>query len=121
MPIDTSIRLVGGAAEYDKVSGRVQIVKNGLRGRICMNYWDDLDANVTCRQLGHEGGVAYWFPSPDNGPYLMSNVQCYGNETSLFTCKTGSSLCGVGKDAGVLCFSKPGLNLYLGVTRIYLC
>ncbi|XP_041374983.1 LOW QUALITY PROTEIN: deleted in malignant brain tumors 1 protein-like [Gigantopelta aegis] len=110
---ETSIRLVGGAAEYDIVSGRVQMVKNGVKGRICMRHWDDRDANVTCRQLGHGGGVAYRFPSPNIGPYLMSQVQCSGFEISLSKCKTGSKVCNIAGEAGVLCYKKAGTSVRL--------
>ncbi len=41
------IRLQGGTA----TSGRVEICNNNEWGTVCDNSWDDVDAQVVCRQL----------------------------------------------------------------------
>ena len=46
----TAIRVVGGP---DDKHGRVEISHRGEWGTICDNDWDDKDASVVCRMLGH--------------------------------------------------------------------
>ena len=47
------IRLVGGV---DKYQGRVEVCTNaGVYSTVCSEGWDNLDAQVVCRQLGFEG------------------------------------------------------------------
>ena len=43
------IELVDGP---DKYSGRVELSRDGDRGTICDDEWDDNDARVVCRMLG---------------------------------------------------------------------
>ena len=44
-------RLVGG---INKLGGRVEICYNKIWGSVCHNFWDIYDANVICKQLGHQ-------------------------------------------------------------------
>ena len=44
----TSVRLVGGANEYE---GTVEIFHDGSWGTICDDDWDLADANVVCKEL----------------------------------------------------------------------
>ncbi|XP_071095519.1 uncharacterized protein [Haliotis cracherodii] len=114
---DTSIKLTGGPDQYSSVTGHVAVKKSGISGRVCEVNWDDTDAGVVCRQLGMAGGVSYQFNTRAFGPFLLSEVNCFGNETSLFNCATGSEVCTsrnyAGFDAGVLCYRNNPTRLEL--------
>ena len=45
------VRLVGGINELE---GRVEICYNMIWGSVCHNSWSTADANVVCKQLGHQ-------------------------------------------------------------------
>lgn len=51
---DFSIRLIGGK---DNSSGRVEVTRDNITwGTICDDFWNDVNANVLCRQLGYRWG-----------------------------------------------------------------
>ena len=45
-----SVRITG--ANSDRY-GTVEVCVNGTWGTVCNDFWDDTDARVVCRQLGH--------------------------------------------------------------------
>ncbi|KAI5617423.1 neurotrypsin-like [Silurus asotus] len=102
----TPLRLVGGQEDFE---GRVEVYHNGQWGTICDDKWDDIDAEVVCRQLGFGGVPKAWTWShfgPGVGPILLDGVQCTGNELSLEECHHtpwGQHNCDHMEDAGVSC------------------
>ncbi|XP_015463729.3 neurotrypsin isoform X1 [Astyanax mexicanus] len=102
----TPLRLVGGLEEFE---GRVEVYHNGKWGTICDDHWDDIDAEVVCRQLGLGGVPKAWTWShfgKGSGPILLDGVQCTGNELSLEECPHmpwGQHNCDHMEDAGVSC------------------
>ena len=119
-----SIRLVGGT---DEKEGRVEVCVGGTWGTVCDDLWGYADAQVACKQLGlpytgililtisaitynafNIGAVAYGsaYFGQGTGPILLDNVQCTGDEDSLFNCTYLSNHnCVHFEDAGVMCQS----------------
>ncbi|XP_065153009.1 neurotrypsin [Paramisgurnus dabryanus] len=100
------LRLVGGLEDFE---GRVELYHNGRWGTICDDEWDDIDAEVVCRQLGLGGVPKAWTWAhfgKGTGPILLDGVQCTGNELSLEECPHapwGRHNCDHMEDAAVSC------------------
>ena len=81
----------------------------GIWGTICDSDWDNTDATVLCRELGHGIGTATGqaqFGS-GSGPVWLSQVGCVGNESKLSHCEHNGAgnvgSCSHEQDAGVIC------------------
>lgn len=75
--------------------GIIEVSVKGQRGCICNRNFDIHDADVACRELGFRKGcdkinrVSRTKASElysDGVPYLMDNINCIGNETSMREC-----------------------------------
>lgn len=105
---DGKIQLVGGR---NNLEGRVEICFGGIWGTICDDLWDVQEAQVVCRQLGHNAMGAQLFRAATfgagNGPIYLDNLDCSGSELTLTSCprpgQVGENDCSHGEDAGVRC------------------
>lgn len=93
-------------------SGRVEIVRNGLRGTICDDSWTDREATVLCRMLGYVSGEATSGGTfgKGTGPIWLDEVNCDGSEASITNCRHSNwaiSDCSHDEDAGVVCSNNP--------------
>uniref|UniRef100_A0A3B1KJ65 SRCR domain-containing protein n=1 Tax=Astyanax mexicanus TaxID=7994 RepID=A0A3B1KJ65_ASTMX len=105
----SEIRLVNGTGNCD---GRVEIYHDGQWGTVCGDNWDMKDAEVVCRQV--ECGRALNSThsahfGEGNGPVLLDDVGCSGQENNLLSCSHGGlgiTNCSHSEDAGVVCSGK---------------
>ena len=120
-PAEGTIRLVGGSTELE---GRVEIFLNGQWGTVCDDLWDARDAQVVCRQLGHEDRgrqtSSGYYPESSlsfsrshfgdgTGPIWLDDVQCKGTEDRLTQCRSnpvGQHNCLHIEDAAVRCTAR---------------
>ncbi|KAF5893069.1 scavenger receptor cysteine-rich type 7, partial [Clarias magur] len=116
-PAHSSIRLVGSGGDC---AGRLEVFHSGSWGTVCNELWDIEDAQVVCRQL--QCGVALsthipaWF-GPGTGSIWLNEVECEGNEASLWNCRSQlceEGECGHQEDVGVVCSEFKELRLTEG-------
>ncbi|XP_036359157.1 atrial natriuretic peptide-converting enzyme-like isoform X2 [Octopus sinensis] len=110
IPETLEIRLADG----EEHSGRVEIKYLNEWGVVCDDKWDINDANVVCRMLGYKSAIkAIPFSNfgPGNANFLLTNVECIGNETSLLDCPKSpwrQHNCKRHETASVICKANKG-------------
>ncbi|XP_037393980.1 scavenger receptor cysteine-rich type 1 protein M130-like [Pygocentrus nattereri] len=113
----SSIRLVGSGGDC---AGRLEVFHSGSWGTVCDDLWDIEDAQVVCRQLQCGVALSALVPAhfgPGTGPIWLNEVECEGNETSLFNCRfqmCGEDECGHMEDVGVVCSEFKEIRLTEG-------
>ncbi|CAG0882026.1 unnamed protein product [Cyprideis torosa] len=84
---EVEVRLVGGMKPSE---GTIEIKAYGDWGGICDDDFGLRDADVICRQAGYPLGAAKSLSSSTfgsvRGDFLMDEVSCTGNETSIAEC-----------------------------------
>ncbi|KAL3870896.1 hypothetical protein ACJMK2_038927, partial [Sinanodonta woodiana] len=93
------------------VSGRLELMYNGIWGTVCDDRFTDKDAIVACRMMGQHGtsSVIGADSVPDGAdPIWLDEVSCLGTETNLFQCvfyqhTIGMHDCFHSEDVGVHC------------------
>ena len=114
-PQEQDARLVGGS---DAAEGRVEIYHDGVWGTICDDYWSTNDAELVCRQLGHEGAetvLARAHFGAGRGAIWMDDLRCTAAQAASAGVQSATRLgdcafpgwgvhnCSHREDAGVVC------------------
>lgn len=112
-----AVRIIGAPAREpaSPAEGLVQVYYNNTWGWVCDDQWDKQDANVVCKELGYTDASVVQSGAANghgNDTIWMNNVQCFGNESSLFSClhdgwKLNRS-CGNNQRAGLVCSGSDG-------------
>ncbi|XP_065884217.1 scavenger receptor cysteine-rich type 1 protein M130-like isoform X2 [Dysidea avara] len=85
---DGELRLSDGSVTDDAVTGRLEILLNGLWGTVCSRDFNLVDATVACNQLGYDNATRIFnYGGGQDLPINFYTIQCYGNESKLITCQ----------------------------------
>lgn len=117
------VRLADGSSSRE---GRVEVSVNGVWGTVCDDHWSTENANVVCNMLGLPQATSA--PRGESfgsgsGPIWLDDVNCFGNESTLFLCKRadlGVKDCAHLEDTGVVCGPPLGTTPTVATLRQYL-
>ncbi|XP_071141934.1 CD5 antigen-like [Mytilus edulis] len=82
---DGDLRIIKGFVENQ---GRLEINYKGEWGTVCDNNFEDVDAEVACRQLGYRSGLMLPAHKVDDGigTIWLNHLNCSGSEGNLVNC-----------------------------------
>ena len=113
-PGQGNLRLSGGS----ETQGRLEILHNSEWGTVCDDEFDDVDADVACRQLGHASGEFSGNyesgQTPVTRPIWLSELACTGDENRLDECPHdgfGNHNCSHTEDVHIACSNSVGLSV----------
>ena len=68
--------------------GEVNVRHKGVWGQVCNhgNSWNNISADIVCKQLGFKGGSDYGTVNETFMPIWITDMNCTGKEKSLDEC-----------------------------------
>ncbi|XP_060677692.1 scavenger receptor cysteine-rich type 1 protein M130-like [Hemiscyllium ocellatum] len=107
-----------------RCAGRLEIYHGGTWGSVCDDAWDEIDAQVVCKQLGC-GKALDMAPrftfEPGSGPIWLKDVKCSGNESLLWECPSAQlgqqGDCSHKEDVRIVCLDHKEIRLVNGKHR----
>ncbi|CAE1270053.1 SVH1 [Acanthosepion pharaonis] len=106
------VELVGG---FSELNGRIEITRNGIKGTVCDDEFDNNDATVICRMLGHSSGeIIPNIFGYGEGTIWLDNLNCTGSEYDLEVCPNlswGKHDCTYKEDVAIKCFKEATTTL----------
>ncbi|XP_076088214.1 scavenger receptor cysteine-rich domain-containing protein DMBT1-like [Mytilus galloprovincialis] len=114
------LRLISSSCIANK--GRLEISYKGEWGTICSSYFDHVDADVACRQLGYCSGqrITHQYVDDGQGTIWFTNMDCSGSENKLIDCTHSIDTlhCNHGFDVGLYCYLRCPLEEDEGLLRL---
>ncbi|XP_071141936.1 neurotrypsin-like [Mytilus edulis] len=99
------LRITDGVTENQ---GRLETYYKGEWGTVCDNQFQNVDAEVACRQLGYCSGqmIPAVRINDGQGTIWLNDVNCFGSESELLNCTytIDTSNCHHSEDVGIHCF-----------------
>ena len=91
---------------------------NGEWGTVCEHFWDIMDAQVVCSELGFgKAATVFAFYGQGSGPVWLG-LACKGTEQTIGDCAHlgwGENFCDHSKDVGIRCYQPVGKSIFLCV------
>ncbi|CAC5355808.1 unnamed protein product [Mytilus coruscus] len=115
----------GKICDIRLISRRLEIFYNRTWGTVCDDGFGDIDANVACKQLGINDGIAlYSGVDSGTGKIWLDNMRCGGNEPTLADCPNrgwGVEDCSHEEDVGIKCLNRNDgeIRLDSGTIKIF--
>jgi hypothetical protein len=88
-----TVRLARTKKEGHKITGRLEISKNGEFNPVCQNGFTNESAEVACKQMGFKKGEieidnksAFTKEQGDDSPFSATEVNCTGKEKKISEC-----------------------------------
>ena len=119
-----TLRLVGGLSSDPNITdGRLDIFINGQWGTVCGELFEQIDADVSCRELGFEraymfGPSGYLGYEAGTGSIWLAGVQCHDYHNTLVSCPsnmTANLTCLHQNDIALICTMEPLPNTTVAV------